>query len=33
MATFDAEGRLLAARTAAELPDAVVHYRKDDPPR
>jgi hypothetical protein len=32
-AAFDAEGRLLAARTAAELPAATVHYWKDDPPR
>ncbi len=29
-AAFDAEGRLLAARTAEELPTVVVHYWKDD---
>ncbi len=29
-AAFDAEGRLLAARTTAELPAAVVHYWRDD---
>lgn len=29
-ATFDAEGRLLAARTAEELPTVVVRYWKDD---
>jgi hypothetical protein len=28
-AEFDAEGRLLAARVRAEIPDAVVHYFND----
>jgi hypothetical protein len=29
-AAFDAEGRLLAARTAEELPTAVVRFWKDE---